>query len=106
MFVKVKRLRRRGDRLSDHDISADQGTVGHMIVWQLEAVIVAKLYAVGDESRKVPVIPELWRVRVVAMGADKMLFEGFERIGDKLVPDAAMIRQEWAVQVLGSQLAP
>ena len=106
MYVKVKRLRRHGDRLADHEISADQGIVGHMTIWQVEAVTVAKLYAAGDESRKAPVIPELWRARIVAMGADKMLFDGFERIGDKLVPDAAMIRQEWAVQVLGPQPAP
>lgn len=104
MYVKVKRLRRHGERLSDHDISADQGTVGHMTVWQVEATIVAKLRATGDDSRTTAVIPELWRARVVAMNADKMLFEGFERIGDKLVPDAAMIRQEWAVQVMA--LAP
>ncbi len=100
MYVKVKRLRRHGERLSDLDIAADGGTVGHMAVSQVEAVVVAKLFAAGDESRNVAVMPELWRARIVAMGADKMLFEGFERIGDKVVPDAAMIRQEWAVQVL------
>ena len=102
MYVKVKRLRRRGERLADHEISADEGTVGHMTVWQVDAVIVAKLYAAGDEPRRAPMIPELWRARVVAMNADKMLFEGFERIGDKVVPDASMMRQEWAVQVVAA----
>ncbi len=33
MYAKVKRLRRHGDRLADHEIAADQGIVGHMTIF-------------------------------------------------------------------------
>lgn len=100
MYSKIKRLRRGGERISDRDIAADPGTVGHMTVCQVETTIVAKVHAAGDDSRMSPIIPELFRARIVGMRGDKMLLQGFERIGDRLVPDAAMIRQEWAVQVM------
>ncbi len=99
MYSKVKRLRRGGERLSDRDIAADPGTLGHVSVGHIQSTIVARLHGAGEGARR-PLIPVLWRARVVAINADKMLFEGFERIGDKLVPDARMIRQEWAVQLL------
>jgi hypothetical protein len=100
MYSKVKRLRRGGERLSDRDIAADPGTVGDVCVGHIESTIVARLHAAGEGASRPPLIPVLWRARVVAINADKMLFEGFERIGDKVVPDARMIRQEWAVQLL------
>ncbi len=100
MYSKVKRLRRGGARLSDRDIAADPGTVGHISVGHFQATIVARLHAASEGAGTSHLIPVLWRARVVAIHADMMLFEGFERIGDKVVPDARMIRQEWAVQLL------
>lgn len=57
-------------------------------------------HAAGDDARKTPMFPELWRARAVAMNADTMLFQGFERVGNQSDPEAATIKQEWAVQVM------
>ncbi len=65
----------------------------------------AKLHGAGDDARKVPLFPELWRAKVVAMNADRMLFQGFERVGDQADPAAPTIKQEWAVQVMAAQPA-
>ena len=100
MYCKVKRLRRHGERISDREIGADPGAVGHMTICQVEKTIVAKLHAAGDDARKTPMFAELWRARVVSMNADKMLFQGFERVGDQSDPFAALIKQQWAVQVM------
>ena len=100
MYSKVKRLRRGGERISDRDISADPGQVGHMTICQVGTVIVAKLHAAGDDARKTAMFPELWRAKVVAMHADRMLFQGFERQGNQADQDAPLIKQEWAVQVM------
>jgi len=100
MYSKVKRLRRGGERISDRDIAADPGHVGHMTICQVGTVIVAKLHAAGDDARKTAMFPELWRAKVVAMHADRMLFQGFERQGNQADQDAPMIKQEWAVQVM------
>jgi hypothetical protein len=70
MYSKVKRLRRGGERISDHEIAADPGAVGHMTICQVGDVIVAKLHAAGDDARKTAIFPELWRARIVAMQAD------------------------------------
>jgi hypothetical protein len=43
--------------------------------------------------------PELWRAKVVAMQADRMLFQGYERRGNQTDPIAPLVKQEWAVQV-------
>lgn len=45
-------------------------------------------------------VPELWRAKAVAMNADKMLFQGLERVGNQSHPEAPTMRQEWAVQVM------
>lgn len=102
MYCKVKRLQRQGERISDREIGADPGTVGHMTICQVEKTIVAKLHATGDDARKVPMFPELWRAKAVAMNANRMLFQGFERVGDQSDPFAAVIKQEWAVQVMAA----
>lgn len=44
--------------------------------------------------------PELFRARAFGMGQDRMLFQGYERVGDQTNPDAPMVKQEWAVQVM------
>ncbi len=102
MYSKIKRLRRGGERISDRDIAADPGKVGHMTLCQVGTVIVAKLHGAGDDARQTPIIPELWRAKAVGMNADKMLFQGFERIGDQANPDATLIKQEWAVQIMAA----
>jgi hypothetical protein len=37
------------------------------------------------------------------MHNDRMLLQGFERIGDQNDPSAPTIKQEWAVQVIAEQ---
>lgn len=100
MYCKVKRLRRGGERIADREIHADPGVVGHMTICQVETFIVAKLHGAGDDARKTPMFPELFRAKVVAMNGDRMLFQGFERIGNQADPLSATIKQEWAVQVM------
>lgn len=100
MYCKVKRLRRGGERISDREIYADPGVVGHMTICQVETTIVAKLHAADDDSRRAPMFPELFKARVVGMNGDRMLFQGYERIGNQDDPDAPTLKQEWAVQVM------
>ncbi len=71
-----------------------------MTICQVGTVIVAKLHAAGDDARKAAMFPELWRAKVVAMHADRMLFQGYERQGNQADPGAPLIKQEWAVQVM------
>jgi len=100
MYCKIKRLRRGGERIHDREIQADLGIVGHMTICRVETTTVAKVHAAGDDARKTPMFPELWRAKITAMNADRMLFQGYERVGNQADPNAAMIKQEWAVQVM------
>lgn len=105
MYSKVKRLRRRGERKSDHEIAADDGVVGHLTIVLIETVALMKLHGAGDDAVQKPILPELWRARVVMIRGDKMLFQGFERVGNQDDPASPLERQEWAVQVMVSQPA-
>lgn len=105
MYSKIKRLRRRGERIGDREISADPGQVGHMTICQVETTIVAKFHAAGDDAQKKPMIPELFRAKIVGMIGDRMLFQGYERIGDQNDTNAQVIKQEWAVQAMAEQPA-
>lgn len=44
--------------------------------------------------------PELWRAPAVGMNASRVLFQGAARQGNQADPDARLIKQEWAVQVM------
>lgn len=100
MYCKVKRLRRHGERISDREISADPGIVGHMTICQVETTIMAKVHGARDDARRVALFPELHRAKVVGMNGDRMLFQGWERVGNQDDPASPMIKQEWAVQVM------
>jgi hypothetical protein len=103
MYSKIKRLRTRGGRLPDHDISADPGTVGYMTVYLLEDLPVASVYDVHSVGGQAPLIPMLFRARLVTMHNDRMLLQGYERTGDQDDPASPLIKQEWAVQVMVDQ---
>ena len=103
MYSRVKRLRRRGERKSDHEIAADDGVVGHLTIVLIEAVPLMKLHGAGDDAVQKPILPEMWRAKVVMIRGDKMLFQGFERIGNQDDPGAPVEKQEWAVQVMSDQ---
>lgn len=100
MYSKVKRLRRRGERISDHEIASDSGIVGHLTMVLIETTPVMKLHSAGDDSVQKPLLPLMWRAKVVMIRGDRMLFQGFERIGDENDPNAPVQKQEWAVQVM------
>ncbi len=103
MYSKIKRLRRRGERLPDRDIGADPGIVGHVTVVLVENIALMSVHAPMTAGRPVPVIPDLWRARVVTMRGDRMLVQGFERIGDQADPAAPLEKQEWSIQVMVEQ---
>jgi hypothetical protein len=42
--------------------------------------------------------PELWRAKIGAMQADRMLLQEYERMGNQANPRARVLKQEWAVQ--------
>lgn len=88
MYSKVKRHRRRGERKSDHEIAADPGIVGHITIVLIENVPVMKLHGAGDDAVQKPLLPLIWRAKVVMIRGDKMLFQGFERVGGKMIPCA------------------
>ncbi|MBZ2208456.1 hypothetical protein [Massilia soli] len=50
-------------------------------------------------------LPLMWHAKVVMIRGDKMLFQGFERIGDQNDPDLRVEKQEWAVQVMADHPA-
>lgn len=105
MYSKVKRLRRHGERKSDHEIAADDGIVGHLTIVLIENVPVMKLHGAGDDAVQRPILPLMWRAKVVMIRGDKMLFQGFERVGNQDDTDAPVEKQEWAVQVMAEQPA-
>jgi hypothetical protein len=103
MYSKIKRLRNLGERLDDRDISADLGTVGYMTVILLEGVPVASVFGEQGAAGRDPLIPMLFRARLVTMHNDRMLLQGYERTGDQEDPASPVIKQEWAVQVMADQ---
>lgn len=100
MYSKVKRLRRDGERKSDHEIAADPGIVGHLTIVLIENVPVMKLHGAGDDAVQKGLLPLVWRAKVVMVRGDKMLYQGFERVGNEDDPNAPTMKQEWAVQVM------
>ncbi|MCC6071473.1 hypothetical protein ACFSQU_18190 [Massilia sp. GCM10020059] len=105
MYSTVKRLRRRGERIGDREIGADSGIVGHLTIVLIENVPVMKLHGAGDDAVQKPLLPLMWRAKVVMIRGDKMLFQGFERVGNQDDPDSPVVKQEWAVQVMADQPA-
>jgi hypothetical protein len=103
MYSKIKRLRSRGERKLDREIGADPGTVGHMTVVRLADVPVASVYGVGSSGRQDPFVPMLFRAKLVSMHNNRMLLQGYERIGNQDYPDCPVVKQEWAVEVMTDQ---
>ena len=100
MYSKVKRLRVRGARRSDREISADPGAVGHITMLTVGATVEMKLHAAGDDARRAPILPLLINPAIQSMHGARMLFAGFERQGDQSDAGAPTFMQEWAVEVM------
>jgi hypothetical protein len=94
MYSIVKRLRERGRRLHDREISASPGVRGELVVAICGSGPEATIYAPNDQQRR-PLIPELRNAQLVTMTSTGMLFYGTER-----APDGAEYVQEWSVRLL------
>jgi hypothetical protein len=95
MYGKVKRLRDRGVRLSDHDIGRAHPVEGEVSLAGLGTTLVLE---VRDPNSQVSqsLFPKLYDARLISMHGSKMLFKGEERPQGDAGP--AFI-QEWAVVV-------
>lgn len=103
MYSHIKRLRAAGERKADRDISVDAGVVGHMNVFTQAGEVVAVIYPGGGSGRQEPMLPLLYKARLITMRGDKMLFQGWERPGGYDQPDTDKNRQEWSVRVMVDQ---
>lgn len=95
MFAKVKRLRERGQRMSDQQIAAALPVEGELRVYgmggAIEATITDPRSQVGE-----PLIPILHEARLTTMHGPGMLLKGEERPQGEKGP--AYI-QEWSVRL-------
>ena len=55
MSSKVERLRRHGERISDHAIASGPGLAGHITLVLVENVPIMKLYSAGDVAVQKPI---------------------------------------------------
>jgi hypothetical protein len=95
MYGKVKRLRERGRRLSNREISQISAVEG-----ELTLAAVRSTYVLEVRPRNSQVggglLPALYEARLVAMHTGGMLFRGEERPqGD----DGPAFVQEWSVMI-------
>jgi hypothetical protein len=93
MYSIVKRLRERGRRLHNRDISASPGVRGELAVAIVGYRPEAKIYDPNDQQRK-PLIPELHGAQLITMTTTGMLLYGTER-----APDGTEYVQEWSVRI-------
>lgn len=100
MYSHVKRIRFGGKRKADRDISIDAGVIGHINVFIQAGEIVATVYAGGGTGRQDPMLPALYRARLVTMHGDGMLFQGWERPRGWDEVDTDTNKQEWSVKIL------
>lgn len=98
MYGKVKRLRNRGQRLSDRDIANTTAIEGILVMagqqWTLERVMSLKK---PNDHVSGPLIPDLCDVRLMGLQNGKMLLKGVERPQGE---DGPEFIQEWAVVVV------
>ena len=98
MHGKVKRLRNRGQRLSDQEIANTQPIEGALAMsgqqWNLERVV--SLRNPNDHVSD-PLIPDLCRVELIGLQNEKMHLRGVERPQGEKGPEYI---QEWAVVVM------
>jgi len=94
MYGRVKRLRERGQRMSDREISQAPFAEGAVRVYGLGGVIVA---AVTDPASQIgdPLIPLLYEAKLTTMTDGGMLLKGEERPQGDAGPAYV---QEWSVR--------
>ena len=93
MRAKVKRLRERGQRMSDHQIAAAVPVEGELVVHGMRGMTMAEVQQ--PDSQVTEPLLVLYEVRLTTMHGAGMLLKGEERPeGDK---GPAYI-QEWSVR--------
>jgi hypothetical protein len=103
MYSKVKILRRNGERRPDREIASDPGIVGHISMCVIVNYTVLKIFAPGGTGGRAPLVPELFRAHCTTIEGARMLFRGFNRIGNQDDENAPVVRQEWAVEIMVEQ---
>lgn len=95
MYGKVKRLRERGQRLSDRDIGQAPHVEGELTLVSMAGTFVLQ---VKDPNSQVgdSLFPRLYEARLTTMHGDKMLFKGEERPQGDTGPAYV---QEWSVVI-------
>ncbi|PIL46097.1 hypothetical protein CR105_03120 [Massilia eurypsychrophila] len=108
MYSHIKRLRVRGERRPDREISADPGAVGNLTVFRQGAEIVAAFHAGGGTGQPGELLPALFRARLVTMHGQGMLFQGWERPLGHDQKDTESNKQEWSVRLMAAppEVAP
>jgi hypothetical protein len=95
MYGKVKRLRQRGQRLSDRDIANAPFVEGELSLFSMGGVFVLSVRDPNSQTAA-SLYPELHEARLVGMQRGKMAFKGEERPqGD----DGPAFVQEWSVLI-------
>jgi len=95
MYGKVKRLRERGARLSDHDIGRAVPMEGALVVASVGGALVAEVF--NPNSQVGPgLLPPLYDVRLLGMHNGKILLKGEERPNGATGPAYV---QEWSIAV-------
>lgn len=61
-----------------------------------------KLHAAVDDSVQKPILPLMWGGKVVMIRGDKMLCQGFERVGNQDDPESPVEKQECTVQFMAA----
>lgn len=68
-------------------------------MYKVDKLTVISIHSPLDDAQRKPIIPELYSAKVVSMHGDRMLVQGWERVGDRADPAAPMQRQEWSVRL-------
>ncbi|WP_314435596.1 hypothetical protein [Massilia timonae] len=96
MFAKVKRLRERGQRMSDRQIASAAFVEGEVVVHGMTGMTVAEVQR--PDSQVAEPLLVLYEARLTTMNSAGLLLKGEERPqGDK---GPAYI-QEWSVRFFG-----
>jgi hypothetical protein len=67
--------------------------------------MVMSIHAPTAQGRPDPMVPSLFRARLVTMQGDRMLIHGFELLGNQEDSVAPVQNHAWAIQVMVEQPA-
>lgn len=102
MHSHIKRLRSGGQRKADRDISAEVGVAGCISVFIQAGEVVAAAYAGGGTGKPGELLPLLYRMKLVTMQGNCMLFQGWERPRGYDQADTDENKQEWSIKLMAA----